>query len=168
MDGRKQQHYFPFYKIFNGLSDSTSFQRRLLLSFLFIAIPVISGVLVIAFFIIQFSTARDGDPDPGHRAGKDLCPAGIHFQRHRKYVPGADLQLLGTGISGCGQRISRLSGRYGRFLFYQRTDPEPRIHQQYCADHEGPHHLLHGKRLLRPGRVPEHPRKMVVPAADRA
>ena len=56
MDGRKQQHYFPFYKIFNGLSDSTSFQRRLLLSFLFIAIPVISGVLVIAFFIIQFST----------------------------------------------------------------------------------------------------------------
>ena len=56
MESKKKERKFLFFKIFNGLSDSASFQRRLFMSFLFIAIPVISGVLVIAFSIIQFST----------------------------------------------------------------------------------------------------------------
>lgn len=56
MNHRKKEKNFLFFKIFNGLSDSTSFQRRLFMSFLFIAIPVISGILILAFSIIQFTT----------------------------------------------------------------------------------------------------------------
>ena len=56
MKNKKKERRLPFFKIFNGLSDSASFQRRLFISFLFLAIPVISGVLVIAFSIIQFIT----------------------------------------------------------------------------------------------------------------
>ena len=54
---RKKEKNFLFFKIFNGFSDSTSFQRRLFMSFLFIAIPVISGILILAFSIIQLHLA---------------------------------------------------------------------------------------------------------------
>ncbi len=52
----KKKHPFVFYKIFNGLSDSASFKRRLFMSFLFIAIPIITGVCLVAVLIIQNSS----------------------------------------------------------------------------------------------------------------
>lgn len=53
---QKKDRKFSFLKLFHGSSDSASFQRRLFMSFLLIALPVIFGVLIISFVIIRFST----------------------------------------------------------------------------------------------------------------
>lgn len=53
MNQKQNQKRFLFFHIFNGLSDSTSFKRRLFMSFLFIAIPIIFGVCAVAFIFIQ-------------------------------------------------------------------------------------------------------------------
>ncbi|MCD8148537.1 MAG: histidine kinase [Clostridiales bacterium] len=56
MRERLQHKKHLFFHIFNGLSDSASFKRRLFMSFLLIALPVITGVSVIAIIIIQVSS----------------------------------------------------------------------------------------------------------------
>ncbi len=56
MRERLQHKKNLFFQIFNGLSDSASFKRRLFMSFLLIALPVITGVSVIAIIIIQISS----------------------------------------------------------------------------------------------------------------
>ena len=55
----KKKHdgkHFPFFYIFNRLSDSVSFTQRLFLSFIFIAIPVMAALFIGSFFFLQTST----------------------------------------------------------------------------------------------------------------
>jgi len=55
----KKKHngkHFPFFYIFNRLSDSVSFTQRLFLSFIFIAIPVMATLFIGSFFFLQTST----------------------------------------------------------------------------------------------------------------
>ncbi len=56
METGQQAQKHPFRRLFRGLSDTASFKRRLFLSFLFIAIPIIAAVLIIAFLIISNSS----------------------------------------------------------------------------------------------------------------
>ncbi len=56
MSEKPQEEKHLFFHIFNGLPDTTSFKRRLFTSFLLIAIPVITGVCIIAVIIIQISS----------------------------------------------------------------------------------------------------------------
>ncbi|MCD8217063.1 MAG: hypothetical protein LUD01_03290 [Clostridiales bacterium] len=56
MSERSRDKKHIFFHIFNGLSDSASFKRRLFMSFLLIALPVITGVSIIAAIIIRVSS----------------------------------------------------------------------------------------------------------------
>lgn len=56
MNERSRDKKHIFFHIFNGLSDSASFKRRLFMSFLLIALPVITGVSIIAAIIIRISS----------------------------------------------------------------------------------------------------------------
>ena len=46
---------FPFFHIFNKLSDSISFTQRLFLSFIFIAVPVMAALFIGSFLFLQSS-----------------------------------------------------------------------------------------------------------------
>lgn len=49
---------FFLLKIFNIVSDTTSFKRRMFMSFLLIAIPILSGVCAVAILVVQKSSRQ--------------------------------------------------------------------------------------------------------------